>query len=224
MSEDDLKIAIDDARHRHLALVNLILFTDQKAMAVFRLYVTIGIAAAAAGIAGFFRDDHLLVFARWSLLASAVTLALGAYFCFKAMSRANINLPGRGAEFWQWALDDRVSLRDAVTAYLKELESRQTSNRALNERTAAELDRAVKMGISTPAVAVVVGLLALLPQAIGFSEDLAHSFGYPSQLEVAAAHHPCPDPALCPSLPLDASSQAKCNPSEQKSAGESIAR
>ncbi|NKM99455.1 hypothetical protein [Rhizobium leguminosarum] len=96
MKIDDLKIALDDVRARQTALVNLIIFTDQKAMAVFRLYVTLGIAAGAAGAASFFRNDALLEFARWAMVATACWLALGALFCFRAMSRASINLPGRG--------------------------------------------------------------------------------------------------------------------------------
>jgi hypothetical protein len=161
MKPDDLKIALDDARARHQALVNLVLFTDQKAMAVFRIYVTIGVAAAVTAPAGFFRSDELLQFSRWSMSTSALMLAIGAYFCTKAMSRATINLPGRGAEFWLWAMDERVTIDKAVGAYLSELHQKQDVNRDLNEKTAAALHTAVQVGMWTPAAAVLAGLVAL---------------------------------------------------------------
>lgn len=199
MSDEDLKFAIDDARCRHQALVSLILYTDQKAMAVFRLYVTIGIAAAAAAVAGFFESDAILVFAKWSLTAAALSLALGAYFCFLAMTRAFINLPGRGADFWNWAVQHQIPLQQAASAYLKELETKQAANRSLNENTASHLDTAVKLGIATPVIAAVVGLLAL---AIGHLDPLGSgSSGYPSQLEEEEDRHHDPEAPLDSSAP-----------------------
>ncbi|MCQ1778231.1 hypothetical protein NOJ05_13570 [Neorhizobium galegae] len=162
MQPEDFKLALDDVRARHLALVNLILFTDQKAMAVFRLYVTIGIAAGAAAAASFFRDDGLLIFARWSMALTAIWLALGAFFCFRAMSRGSINLPGRGPEFWAWAMDPRVETRAVIDAYLAELAERQAINRRLNERTALFLDIAVTMGIATPLLFAIPFLCELI--------------------------------------------------------------
>ncbi|MBY5753701.1 hypothetical protein E0H51_07140 [Rhizobium leguminosarum bv. viciae] len=155
MKIDDLKIALDDVRARQTALVNLIIFTDQKAMAVFRLYVTLGIAAGAAGAASFFRNDALLEFARWAMVATACWLALGALFCFRAMSRASINLPGRGPEFWQWAMRPENEPHEVAEAYLVELLDRQKVNRELNEKTAGALATAVKMGIATPLITAV---------------------------------------------------------------------
>ncbi|KKX30264.1 hypothetical protein [Rhizobium sp. LC145] len=159
MQPDDFKLALDDVRARHTALVNLILFTDQKAMGVFRLYVTLGIAAGAAAAASFFRDDALLVFARWSMAMTALWLAVAAFFCFRAMSRGSINLPGRGPEFWQWAMLPQVETKSAMDAYLEELGGRQALNRRLNENTALYLDIAVTMGIATPLIiALPVGI------------------------------------------------------------------
>ncbi|MCD2183659.1 hypothetical protein [Rhizobium sp. GN54] len=161
---DDFKLIIDDVRARQAALVNLIIFTDQKAMAVFRLYVTLGIAAGVTGAASFFRRDELLEFARWSMVATAIWLAIGALFCFRAMSRSSINLPGRGPEFWQWALHSENDQQEVADAYLNELKERQKSNRDLNERTAAALDIAVKMGVATPIITAVAAAVPLLFQ------------------------------------------------------------
>ncbi|THK35641.1 hypothetical protein EHS39_23725 [Ensifer sp. MPMI2T] len=162
MKADDFKVALDDARARHTALVNLILFTDQKAMAVFRLYVTLGIGAGITAAAGFFRDDELLQFSRWSMLATAEWLAIGALFCFRAMSRSSINLPGRGAEFWQWAMLPQHGAEDVAEAYFAELLETQKANRSLNERTASALDIAVKMGIATPLITAIAGAAPLI--------------------------------------------------------------
>lgn len=157
---EDFKLAFDDVRARQGALVSLIIFTDQKAMAVFRMYVTLGIAAGVAGAASFFRSDALLEFARWGLVATACWLAIGAMFCFKAMSRSSINLPGRGPEFWLWAMKPENEYREVVVEYLNELQRRQKANRDLNEKTAAALDTAVKIGIATP---LITALAAAAP-------------------------------------------------------------
>jgi hypothetical protein len=159
---DDFKLAFDDVRARQTALVNLIIFTDQKAMTIFRLYVTLGIAAGVTGAAGFFRPDALLEFARWGMVATACWLAVGAIFCFRAMSQSSINLPGRGPEFWLWALRPEIEYQEVVEAYLHELQERQKSNRDLNEKTAAAMNVAVKMGIATPLITAVAAAVPLL--------------------------------------------------------------
>ena len=50
-NSDLLKIALEDARARSTALLQLIFLTDRQAMALFRLYVTIGMAGLSAGVA-----------------------------------------------------------------------------------------------------------------------------------------------------------------------------
>ncbi len=50
LSDDQLKVAIDDARARQAALLQSIYFNDQQALRLLRLYVTLGLAAAAGAI------------------------------------------------------------------------------------------------------------------------------------------------------------------------------
>jgi len=163
---DDFKIILDDVRARHMALVNLILFTDQKAMAVFRLYVTLGIAAAATAATGFFREDQLLQFARWPLIITAAWLAIGALYCFHAMTRPSINLPGRGPEFWEWALKPENETIEVVNAYLSELRERQQVNRKLNDDAAGSLAVAIWVGITTPAITALPAAVSILFTAV----------------------------------------------------------
>ncbi len=163
----DLKVALDDMRARQLALVNLILFTDQKAIALFRLYVTIAIAAGATAAAGFFKTDALMQFTRWSLLTAAVMLAIGAFQCSRAMASTVITLPGRGADFWEWAIG--ASDDDILNAYIKEAMARQKNMRTVNERTAKTLANAVRLGVSTPVVAAIAGMVPIGANYLGYS-------------------------------------------------------
>lgn len=161
MKHSDLKIVLDDVRARDVALVNLITFTDRQAMALFRVYVTVGAATAVAAASGILGVDPLLHFAGPSTAAIALTLALACYFCLRAMVPTEIGLPGRPAEFWQWSIDERVHLEDVLSYYLDQAKAVQDRNRKTNKRGAAALTWAKRLGIMAPAAGLLVGAIRL---------------------------------------------------------------
>lgn len=162
LSEDDWKIAIEDARLRHGAVVNLIYFTDTQAMALLRLSVTIGIASASGAIAGLARDYLVPKPLGWALAAATMALAAGSWFCLRAMRTSKINLPGRGADFWLWAAGPEVNRENAFRVYLENLKEKHIDNNKLNIRNSFAL-RCAKIicGVVAPLAALAVGCAAL---------------------------------------------------------------
>ncbi len=160
---EDLAIAIEDARVRHSALVDLVLAGDQKASALLSLYVTIGVAAAsgaAAGFAGLSIPPPLVA----ALLTTTLAMVAGAGFCLAALRSAPVNLPGRDAEFWLWALDhDGVDLAHATRQYLGNLAEKGAMNRALNLRMDRDIRTALWVGVASPVAALAAAGLAALP-------------------------------------------------------------
>ncbi|MDX8530087.1 hypothetical protein RFM41_12110 [Mesorhizobium sp. VK25A] len=161
MKHADLKIVMDDVRARDAALLNLIIFTDRQAMALFRVYVTVGAATAVAAASGFLGVDPLLHFAGPSTAAIALTLGLACYFCLRAMTPADIGLPGRPAEFWQWTADDRVQVEDVIGHYLSQAKAVQDQNRKTNEEGARALAWAKRLGIIAPTTGLLIGAIRL---------------------------------------------------------------
>lgn len=157
----DLKTMLDDVRARDAALMNLMLFVDRQAMALFRVYVTVGVASAAASAAGQFNRDVLFHEARWATLAAALVLAFGCFACLKAMVPSKVGLPGRGAEFWVWARDELVTEDQMIAQYLGHAEASQAINRITNGQTAAWLSRAKRAGIAAPLAGLLVGAVGL---------------------------------------------------------------
>jgi hypothetical protein len=166
MKHTDLKIVLDDVRARDLALLNLITFTDRQAMALFRVYVTVGAATAVAAASGFLGVDPLLHFAGPSTAIIALTLAFACYFCLRAMVPADIGLPGRSAEFWQWTVDDRVLVEDVLAYYLNQAKAAQDQNRKTNEKGATALAWAKRLGIVAPVAGLLVGALRMAASGI----------------------------------------------------------
>jgi len=163
MVPSDLKIVLDDVRARNLALHNLILYNDRQAMDLFRLYVTIAVAGAAAALAGLFRDDELLRFMRWGVGAATIMLAIGAGLCLHAMAQVELGLPGRKAEFWQWALREDVPQEAAVAAYLDQSRAAEEKNYKINS-AASDIYRYAKWaGVAAPIIGLVVGAVAVWP-------------------------------------------------------------
>ncbi|ODR98396.1 hypothetical protein AUC68_08105 [Methyloceanibacter methanicus] len=155
-----MQFAIDDARQRHAALTELIYFTDSQAMALLRLYSTVGIAMASASAALFAADPPVSTALAWALASATVVLVIGAVFCWLAMQTLQVSLPGRGAEFWLWAMDARVTAASAFTKYLENLEKESVWNREVNDTTSQHLMAAKIAGVLAPAFAFGAGLLA----------------------------------------------------------------
>ena len=59
-------------------VVALIYFTDQQAMSLLRLYVTLSIATVSGAAAGFSGMSSIPLTAAWALLASTIVFVIGA--------------------------------------------------------------------------------------------------------------------------------------------------
>jgi hypothetical protein len=157
---DKLKLAFDDMRVRHKGLLDLIVLTDQQALGLLRLYVTLGAAAASGAVAVLSGETVIWTSASIAFAAATVVFLVGAIFCFRAMGMATVGLPGRGADFWMWAFDPHIDIADIRASYLSEVELSLAINRKLNASTARELAIAKKCGIVAPAITGLVGLIA----------------------------------------------------------------
>lgn len=162
--ETEFRTVIEDARTRHAAVLALIYFTDQQAMGLMRLFMTVGIATASGAAAGLTSSTLLPRPAGWALLAATLVFSVGAALCLMAMRSANINLPGRGADFWLWALDEaQVDREKALRAYLANLRDKLAMNNQTNARSAAALTAAKWCA----ALAPLAALLSAAAAAIG---------------------------------------------------------
>lgn len=159
INPDDWKIAIEDARHRHAAVIAVIYFTDSQAMALLRVYVTVGLATAAGAVASFTGSAAALPQPVGFALASAtIMLAVASWFCFRAMDTTSINPPGRGAEFWLWVIEQDVARDDFARRYLQNLVTKTEANLAINKLTSSRLSRARKCAVWVPLVSLAVGV------------------------------------------------------------------
>lgn len=156
----DFRTIIEDARARHSAVVALIYFTDTQAMNLLRLYLTVGIATVSGAAALLPRTDTLH-FVGYALAAASVVLVIGSGFCMRAMQSGLVNLPGRPADFWSWAIRPDVDHRLAITEYLKNLEEKGALNDALSARNAWALTYAKACSVVTPCIAFAVWAAAL---------------------------------------------------------------
>ncbi len=55
LTQEEIPLAVEDARSRQQSLVHLILFVDQQAMTLLSVYVAIGTAAAGVSLTGLTR-------------------------------------------------------------------------------------------------------------------------------------------------------------------------
>lgn len=162
----DLKTILDDARARDTALINLIIFTDRQAMALFRVYATVGVATAVAATSGILGKDPLLHLAGPSTAIIAIVLAIACWFCLRAMVPSDIGLPGRAAEFWQWTTDELITDEDVLRVYLQQTKAVQDINRATNQRGASALAWAKRLGIIAPIAGIATGAIGMFVNGI----------------------------------------------------------
>lgn len=164
LEKDELKIAVEDARARQAALVQLVYFIDTQAMNFLRTYITIqagtvSAIAIAAGSSWSFKVPLI-----GSLLGLLVSTLIGSFYCFHTMRTVSITLPGRGPEFWKWGLDDEVPHDDVAVAYMDSLEETMTKNRAINEASSKALEKAKLFGMLSAFVGLGGGLVAVAIQ------------------------------------------------------------
>lgn len=169
MAKFDPKIMLDDIRARDVALQNMLLATDRQAVSLFRVYVTLAAAIISASVAGIMRDDSLID--SWVLIGVGLTasgLALACWFCIWAIRTAKVGLPGKGAEFWQWARRDDIEDDVALDAYLAQTLEAQSVNLEVNRRSSSCLRKAKRLGVWS----VIAGATIILVGLSGFAANL----------------------------------------------------
>lgn len=163
LADTEFRTVIEDARARHAAVVALIYTTDTQAMALLRLYVTLGIAAASGAAAGFGASAAITRPAAWALVVGAVIFVIGAGLCLRALRSAAINLPGRKPDFWEWAMLPNIDRAAVLAAYLDNLKVKGIANDRCNASSATALKWAKRCG----AVAPLGALLAAAAVHVG---------------------------------------------------------
>lgn len=153
LERDDLKTAIEDARHRHNAVIQLMLASDNQALSLLRLFLTIALATAAGSVSTVASSLPLSV----ALGSATVSMFAAAVFCFRVIETTAINLPGRGAEFWLWGLDTPENRETVFRQYLTTLSDKHEQNNKANARQAKALRHAKWCALATIPVAAVAG-------------------------------------------------------------------
>lgn len=164
----DLKNILDDIRARDAAILNLLLVTDQRALALFRIYVTLAAALGSAAVASVVGEGKQPLAQNWvahSASVAAIGLLIGCAYCLSAMKTAKIAFPGKGAEFWQWARGDDVQESALIDAYLAQSLAGQNQNLEVNAVTSKALRMAKRLG----PISVGAGGLVALAGAIGWT-------------------------------------------------------
>lgn len=167
MAKIDLKTVLDDVRARDAAILNLLLVTDQRALALFRIYVTLAAALGSAAVASVVGQGKPPLAENWvahSASVAAIGLLIGCAFCLSSMKTAKIAFPGKGAEFWQWATGD-VEEPEVIKAYLAQSMTGQNNNLDVNAVASRSLRMAKRLG----PMSVGAGGLVALAGAIGWT-------------------------------------------------------
>lgn len=160
LPEKEFRTVIEDARARHTAVIGLLYFTDTQAMLLLRLYVTLGIATVSGSAAGFSSSQFVSRPVAWALVTASLLFVLGSSICLWALRGVVINLPGRKADFWKWAIRDDVDRQQILAAYLDNLEGKNEINDKANRNSAGALSWAKVCGALAPLIALIVGAAA----------------------------------------------------------------
>ncbi|WP_027523332.1 hypothetical protein [Bradyrhizobium sp. Ec3.3] len=164
LTTDDMRFALNDARERHKATVDLITGMDRQALSFLQLYVTL--AGAALSGAGVILLSTAAAYPRAlgaGLLAFAAPLVIGAIVCIITIWPANISPPGRDPDFWQWADREDVTAEMAYRAYLANLAVKVKQNELLNIRVSNWMLAAKIAGIAAPVLGFFVAAIASQP-------------------------------------------------------------
>lgn len=160
LAPEDMRFALDDARRRHTAVVDLIAANDRQALGFLQLYVALAGGALSGGAAIALSSANTFPKALgYGLFGFAVPLILGAMFCMASIWPSDISLPGRKPDFWMWA--NEVTGETAYLAYLENLAVKEAQNTRLNMRLSRLMLIAKAMGVAAPVVALIAGAVSL---------------------------------------------------------------
>lgn len=166
LTQDEVRFAIEDARTRHQSLIELAFAGDQKALSLLSLFVTLASALGTAFAVGLESKNLVVEALTFPSLGAAIVFLIGAFFCLRVLAPADINLPGRTADFWLWASKPNVTFEHACEQYLDNLEKKHHINVKLTERTAKLLNYARLSAIGAPIVAILVATMTQMPAAL----------------------------------------------------------
>jgi hypothetical protein len=121
LEPSDIQSACNDARVRNAAIVDLIHQGDRHALALLQFYIAVASAAISAAAAIFVATASVPKVFAGVPISIAVPLIAGACCCFVSMWSADIHLPGRSADFWQWAMRPDIETKAVYEAYLERL-------------------------------------------------------------------------------------------------------
>jgi hypothetical protein len=158
LNSEELRFAIQDARTRHAAIVELIYATDRQAMALLGLYITLGLASASGFVAGLNSDSIVPAELAAALFVAVLMFFAGIMLCFRAMKLVDINLPGRTADFWIWADGPSLDATKAYREYLQELDQKHATNDKVSNYASIKLAWAKRIGLWTPMVSAAGGI------------------------------------------------------------------
>jgi hypothetical protein len=160
LATEDLRFALDDARRRHSAVVDLLAANDRQALGFLQLYVALAGGALSGGAAIVLSTTNTLPKALgYGLLGFAAPVILGAMFCMAAVWPSKISLPGRKPDFWVWA--NEVTAETAYLAYLENLAVKEAQNTRLNFRLSRLMTCAKALGVAAPIIALIAGAASL---------------------------------------------------------------
>jgi hypothetical protein len=197
MAQLDTKAMLDDVRARDTALLTLILSNDRQAMALFRIYITIGSATAVAAAAGFLETDGFASQTKWATLAVTMVLAVASYLCQAGMTSSEVGLPGKGGDFWLWARDEAITEETALRTYLQYAKEHQELNVRVNTRAFWTLIWAKRLGMAAPIIGLIAGAASLfftdtsgaLSRSSSHPNSVVEAAEVPAAAEVAGAYH-----------------------------------
>lgn len=175
MDKFDLKTILDDVRSRDTALLTMLLATDRQAMALFRVYVTLTAALVSVAIAVIFGDA--LRFDIWVAAgsgAAALGLSISCWFCIQTIKTATVALPGKGAEFWQWAIRDDITKDAVIEAYLQQSLCGQNNNLEVNRQSSYWLRQAKRLGVASLVLGSIIVIVGMFGLASILGEALNH--------------------------------------------------
>lgn len=158
LEKDDWKLALEDARFRHNALMQQIYAGDTQALSLLRLFLTIAVAAAGGALSIFLGTWELPSEIAWALCSAILLFLASAISCTTAIMGGAVNLPGRGAEFWLWAASEDVEREHIFRSYLTNLNEKHDTNRRRNDKQATALLFAKIGGLAALPVSVLVGV------------------------------------------------------------------
>ncbi|MCV9934774.1 hypothetical protein OIU35_00215 [Boseaceae bacterium BT-24-1] len=166
MATIELKNILDDVRARDAALLNMIVAIDNHSLALFRIYVTLAVALASAAVVGSAsttgRVDAWTV---WGAGSAALGLALACHFCILSIRSVKLGVPGKNADFWQWAIREDVTYEAMLEAYLQYSDQTQQQNYRVNDHSTKCLKIAKRLGVAS----VIVGGTIALAGATGLA-------------------------------------------------------